>query len=303
MLASVMDQFPDASDDCLTLGLIGSGIRQSLTPAMHDAEAAAQNIKLEYLLIDVDLLFPSGASLSELLQVAQNKGYRGLNITHPYKIAALEELDELSDSARKVGSINTILFEQNSRFGHNTDLWGFCENFRHNLPDVKMDNVLLMGAGGAGMAVAHGLAALGTTNLSICDMQIERAEIVAENVRSNNPNIQASAVSYDTLSKANFDGIVNATPVGMNKLPGSPVSKELLQSQHWVADLVYFPLETQLLRDAKERGCTVLPGSGMAVFQAVRAFKLFTGKEADASRMLQSFETISTNSSRQRVEG
>ena len=305
MLASVVDQFPQINpeDRSLALGLIGSGIGQSLTPALHRAEAKAQGILLDYQLIDVDQFPPNGVSLAELLQIAQNKGYRGLNITHPFKIQVLDELDELSGGAGKVGSVNTILFNEGRRIGHNTDLWGFCESFRRNLPGARMGRVLLMGAGGAGMAVAHGLLELGAANLSICDTDIERAEMIAEKVQSTSSTAEIRAISHEDLAASQFDGLVNATPVGMAKMPGSAVSQDLLSAEQWVADLVYFPLETQLLREAKARGCRVLPGSGMAVFQAVRAFELFTDLKADASRMLQFFEAFSPNSPRQRAEG
>ena len=212
-------------------------------------------------------------------------GFAGVNITFPYKKAVIDLLDEISDPARRVGAVNTVVFANGGRRGHNTDFWGFSESLRQGLPDVPKQTVLLLGAGGAGGAVAHALKSLGVETLLIHDRDRLAAKHLADDV---------GAVVVDDLaqSAANADGIVNATPMGMAKLPGTAIDPVMLAPRHWVADIVYFPLETELLRAARLAGCRTLSGAGMAVFQAVRAFGLFTGLSADPARMRATFETF-----------
>ena len=147
-----------------------------------------------------------------------------------------------------------------------------------------MNTVLLIGAGGAGAAIAHALIDLEVGELLIADTRDGAAEALAQ---AAGP--RASAVGYLAAAAAAADGIINATPAGMASSPGIPIEPSLIEARHWVADIVYFPLETELLRLAHERGCRTLGGEGMAVFQAVRAFELLTGRPADANRMRETF--------------
>jgi shikimate dehydrogenase len=208
----------------------------------------------------------------------------------------MDHLDALSDNARAVGAVNTVVFRDGRRTGHNTDLWGFAESFRLGLPDAATGHVLLLGAGGAGVAVAHALADCGVTRLSILDRDAGRAETLARQVAVNRPGCDAAATADAAALFAGDrpDGVVNATPVGMAKLPGTAIDTALLRPDQWVADIVYFPLETALLAAARATGCRVLPGSGMAVFQAVRAFELFTGRPACPDRMKATFDAFAT---------
>ncbi|WP_417669171.1 shikimate dehydrogenase [Roseibium sp.] len=279
----------------LLAGLVGKGILKSRTPEMHMAEAEAQGMRAVYKLIDVDAFAGEVPSLAELVRAAELSGFDGLNITYPYKIEILPLLDELSDNARAVGSVNTVVFRNGKRFGHNTDLWGFAEGFRRGMDGVPRLNVLLIGAGGAGVAVAHALADCGVAELTIFDADTMRAQALAEQVQTNRPNVQATAISAITKDVADqLNGIVNATPVGMAKSPGTPFPAVFLRPDVWAADIVYFPLETEFLAHARATGCRVLPGSGMALFQAVRAFELFTGCEADPVRMKATFDAFDT---------
>lgn len=277
--------------EILLAGLVGRGIALSRTPAMHMAEGEAQGLHAAYRLLDADRL---SQPLPALLDAAELMGFNGLNVTYPFKIDVLPLIDELSVNARAVGAVNTVAFRNGRRFGHNTDLWGFAEGFRRGLPDAARDHVLLLGAGGAGVAVAHALAGLGVAQLSIFDTDVQRAGALAEQVSAGGLGCDAVAVTdvAALMRAARPDGVVNATPMGMAKLPGTALDTGLLQPTMWVADIVYFPLETELLRAARSMGCRVLPGSGMAVFQAVRAFELFTGRVADPSRMKATFDAF-----------
>ena len=273
-------------------GLIGSGIQASRTPALHEQEGDAQGLRYLYRLIDLDPLHLNVDALPDLLDAAELMQFTGLNITYPCKQAILPLLDELSDEARGIGAVNTVVFKDGKRIGHNTDCLGFAEGFRRNLSDVVRRRVVQMGAGGAGAAVAHALLAEGVEHLSIFDLDNSRAQDLVDNLSQRFGPGRAQVGSHLENAMAEADGVVNTTPMGMAKLPGTPVPAALLRAELWVAEIVYFPLETALLRDARALGCRTLDGGNMAVFQAVKAFELFSGEAPDAQRMLAHFQAM-----------
>lgn len=270
-------------------GLIGAGIQQSRTPAMHEREGAAQGLGYVYRLIDLDALKLDNGALEELLTAAQRMSFTGLNITFPAKQAIIPLLDELSPEASGIGAVNTVVLKDGKRVGHNTDCLGFAEGFRRGMREAKRDRVVQMGAGGAGAAVAHALLLEGVQQLTIFDVEPARAQALADNLNQHFPGQPAQAGSDLLTALAEADGLVNTTPMGMAKLPGMPVPKSALRPALWVAEIVYFPLETELLREARALGCRTLDGGTMAVFQAVKAFELFSGRQADAERMMAHF--------------
>lgn len=271
------------------VGLVGSGIQASRTPRLHEREGTEQGLRYIYKLIDLELLNLDVAALPDILDAAQRFGFAGLNITHPCKQAVIPLLDELSPDAAALGAVNTIVLKNGRRIGHNTDWWGFAESFKRELPDVRRDRVVQFGAGGAGAAVAHALLTLGAGEVVIVDTHRERATDLATalNERFGPSRASTSTDPADAMAKA--DGVVNTTPLGMAKYPGMAISADLLHPELWIADIVYFPLETELLREARARGCRTMSGGGMAVFQAVGAFTLFTERQADPERMLRHF--------------
>jgi shikimate dehydrogenase len=271
------------------VGLIGDGIQASLTPAMHEREGEAQGFRYLYQLIDLDMLGLDARALPELLTAAQRMGFAGLNITHPYKQAVIPLLDTLSNDARALGAVNTVVLHGGKRVGHNTDWSGFAESFRRGLPDAALGRVVQFGAGGAGAAVAHAAVTLGVKHLTIIDTDSSRAASVAKRLCTQAGRAVAVAGQDTEAAVAAADGVINATPLGMAKYPGMPLPAALLRPALWVADVVYFPLRTELLQTADALGCRTLHGGGMAVFQAVEAFRLFTGKTADAGRMQRHF--------------
>ncbi|KIF59207.1 shikimate dehydrogenase [Pseudomonas fluorescens] len=273
-------------------GLIGAGIQASRTPALHEHEGDAQGLRYLYQLIDLDQLRLDSTALPDLLQAAERMNYTGLNITFPCKQAVIPLLDELSPEARGIGAVNTVVLKDGKRVGHNTDCLGFAEGFRRGLTDAARERVVQMGAGGAGAAVAHALLSEGVRQLTIFDVDRERAESLANNLNQHFGASRAQAGVDLPGALAQAEGLVNTTPMGMVKLPGSPVPAELLRKAMWVAEIVYFPLETELLRDARALGCRTLDGGNMAVFQAVKAFELFSGVAADAQRMLEHFQSM-----------
>ena len=265
------------------VGLIGAGIAASLSPALHEREARQQGLRYRYRLIDID---ERGDDVGALLEQARRDGLKGVNVTHPVKQSVVPHHDALSDDAAALQAVNTVVFEDGRATGHNTDTTGFAESFARGLPDVALDRVVLLGAGGAGTAVAYGALRLGVQRLAIVDVDAERARACVEQLGSD----RAQVGTLDDLGEA--DGVVHATPTGMDAHPGLPLDEELLRPDLWVAEVVYRPLETELLRVARELGCRTLDGGGMAVFQAADAFALFTDIEPDRERMLRHFSQL-----------
>ena len=166
-------------------GLIGAGIQASRTPAMHEHEGDAQGLRYLYRLIDLDQLKLDSNALPDLLMAAERMNYTGLNITFPCKQAIIPLLDELSPEARGIGAVNTVVLKDGKRIGHNTDCLGFAEGFRRGLKGVAVERVVQMGAGGAGAAVAHALLSEGVQQLSIFDVDIRRAQDLADNLNQH----------------------------------------------------------------------------------------------------------------------
>lgn len=276
----------------ILLGLIGKGIQASLTPAMHEREGDLQGLRSQYKLIDLEKLGLDAAALPDLLDAAERMGFDGLNVTHPCKQAVLPLLHELSPHAESLGAVNTVLLQGGRRIGHNTDWWGFAEAFRRGLPGAALGRVVQMGAGGAGSAVAYAAITLGVQQLTIIDVEPARAAAVAESLCARFGAGRAVAATDPAAALAGADGLINTTPIGMDKYPGLPVDAGLLRAGLWVAEIIYFPLETPLLRTARGLGCRVLDGGGMATFQAVEAFRLFTGLQPDAERMRAHFLSL-----------
>jgi shikimate dehydrogenase len=274
----------------ILVGLLGRGIQLSRTPAMHEAEGRAQGLSYVYTLLDTETMGEGAPPLGELMAFAEHFGFTGFNVTFPYKQEIIPLLDELSEAAEILGSVNTVVLKRGRRIGHNTDMWGFKESFRRGLAGEKHAAVLLLGAGGAGAAVARALLESGVERLLVSDIQGDRAAALASRLLAGAGGThQVEVVSDLAAAASRVDGIVNATPVGMTKLPGMPIAAGMLRPECWVADIVYLPLETELLSEARRRGCRTLSGEGMAVFQAVRAFELFTGLTPDIERMKAAF--------------
>lgn len=271
-------------------GLIGRGIQASLTPAMHVAEGRANGLAYTYDLLDLD--HHKGVPLADLIADAEARGFGGLNITHPCKQEVIQHLDSLSPEAEALGAVNTVVLQDGKRHGNNTDWWGFAESFRRGLPDADLTSVVQLGAGGAGAATAFAILRSGARSLTIFDPDQNRAANLAETMGRHFPDATVEAGENLEQTIAGATGLIHATPTGMEKYPGLPLPAEFLHPHLWVAEIVYFPLNTELLVTARHRGCRTLDGGGMAVFQAVKAFELFTGIVPDAGRMQRHFAEL-----------
>jgi shikimate dehydrogenase len=273
----------------LLIGLIGAGIQHSLSPAMHEQEARQQGLRLHYQLIDVDRSADGAAALPRLIDAARTMGFAGLNITYPCKQAVIPLLDGLSDEAAAMGAVNTVVFDAGRAVGHNTDGSGWAWGFRRTLPAADLSRVVLLGAGGAGSAIAHAVLRLGAERLTLVDADATRSIALADELNKRYGGARARGGVDTQAALADATGLIHATPTGMAKLPGLPLPEHLLRSSLWVSEIVYFPLETALLAAARRAGCAVCDGGTMAVGQAVGAFRLFTGIEPDAERMRRHF--------------
>ncbi|MBX7434373.1 shikimate dehydrogenase [Mycobacterium sp. Y57] len=277
------------------VGLVGTGVGPSLTPALHMAEAHAQGLEYVYRTIDLDELGCPPARVGEVLAWARALGYDALNITHPCKQLVLEHLDDVDPVAAALGAVNTVVFGPGGgATGFNTDVTGFAHGFGEGLPAAPLDDVVLVGAGGAGTAVAEALLRLGTGHLTIVDLDEERARTLGDALATRHAAAHIEASSFAKLSALlpDSDGVVHATPTGMAAHPGMAFSAELLHPGLWVADIVYRPLDTALLRAARAAGCRTLDGGHMAVHQATDAFALITGVTPDATRMSRHFRSL-----------
>lgn len=274
----------------LSLGLIGEHLDTSLSPAIHEAEAAALGLTgFSYQRLDTaqgPLKTPG-----EMLANALGQGFSGFNVTHPWKQEIIADLDALAPEAKALGAVNTVVLTENGTVGHNTDYSGFLSGLRRTLaPGTEASNVVLFGAGGAGSAVAQALIDFGATTLHIIDTDTGRRESLRELMlaaRTDKPEISIIVGGPENAAAwiLEADGVVNATPIGMEHLPGAPFEVSLLRGTQWVADVIYRPIETELLLAATAAGCQRVGGTTMLIEQAADTFVLLTGVEPDRERM------------------
>jgi shikimate dehydrogenase len=263
-----------------------------MSPALQEGEARHHGIRLHYQLIDLDSAGRGVEALPGLIDAVRVMRFAGLNITYPCKQAVVPLLDNLSENARAIGAVNTVVLDGNRLVGHNTDGPGWSWGFRRALPDADLSCVVLLGAGGAGSACADAALRLGAEHLVVVDEDPSRATLLSERLNSQFKGQRVSASVDAPAALKQATGLIHATPVGMAKMPGLPLPEEALRPQLWVSEVVYMPLETPLLKAARRIGCQTADGGHMNVGQALGAFRLFTGLEADAARMDAHFREL-----------
>jgi shikimate dehydrogenase len=282
----------DGYDDPLLLGLVGAGLAGSLSKPLHEREGDECGLRLTYRPLDAELLGFAAGDLPDVLRWAGRLGFDGLNVTHPFKAAVVPLLDERSEAVDALGASNTVVVRDGRTAGHNTDWSGFARSLRRSLPDPAGQRAVLLGAGGAGVAVAYALLRLGLAHVAVHDVDRTRARACVQRFAGLFGADRLSVVEDLARDVSWADGLVHATPTGMRGHPGLPLPADLVRPALWVADIVYFPLDTELVRLARSRGCRVVPGGGMAVFQAAGAFEIFTGRSPDTGRMLRHFDEL-----------
>src|SRR3954471_6744002 len=203
-----------SSAQSFLVGLVGTGIGPSLTPPLHEREADELGLRYLYRRLDLDRLQRPASAIGEILAAARLAGYDGLNVTHPCKQLVIPHLDELSPDAAALGAVNTVVLRDGRAVGHNTDWSGFARAFDRGLPDAPLTSVVLLGAGGAGAAVAHALLTLGTAQLTVLDVDHRRARGLAAalNQRFGPGRAVGSPAADAAAVLATADGLVHATP-------------------------------------------------------------------------------------------
>jgi shikimate dehydrogenase len=280
------------AEGAILAGLVGRGIRESRSPRMHEAEGARLGLRYRYRLFDLDQLDLDDTVLADLLRAAEANGFAGLNVTHPFKETVVAFLDRVSPEAAAIGAANTVVLRDGARVGHNTDCWGFSESFRRGMDGAPLDNILQIGAGGAGCAVAYSLLGLGAKRLTVFDIVPAKAAALVRHLGSAFSGDRLTVTDDLEAAAAAAQGVVHASPMGMAKYPGSPLSAAWLRPDLWVADIVYFPVDTVLLREARTAGCRTLDGTRMAIYQAARAFELITGVAPDPNELARHFDSV-----------
>jgi shikimate dehydrogenase len=278
---------PLSSNGRILTGLLGAPIAQSAAPAMHERAAEALGHRCHYQLIEV-----AGAGREELrvlLEGVRRLGFAGINVTFPYKEAVLDLLDELSPDAVRIGAVNTVVVRDGRLIGYNTDTTGFARAVTPLVDASSHGAVALIGAGGAGKAIAFALAGLGVTELRIFDSHHAKAAHLTARLEGH---VKACAAHSVEDGMRGVVGLINASPVGMLPGLGMPVPDTLLHAGLWVADAVYSPLWTPLLTAAKATGATVMTGRELAIYQAVDAFELFTGLTPSTIEMGIAFDGV-----------
>jgi shikimate dehydrogenase len=274
----------------ILVGLIGRNIQGSPSPALFADAFAAVGIDGFYHLMDVDRL--PGRQLPQLLEAIKVAGFAGANITYPFKQDIIPLLDAIDPEAAQVGAINTVAIAVDGRTtGYNFDRRGWRNSFAERVgqDSAQGKTVALIGAGGAGRAVAFALMDLGVASVVLYDLDRSRASALQADV-SRHYGAARCRVSGDLERDiAVADGIVNATQTGMTGFPGNPVPVSAITATHRAADVIYTPVETEFLKAAAAKGARTLNGGGMCVHQAIEAFRLFTGMEADVARMHRAF--------------
>ena len=274
------------------IGLIGANIMGSLSPALFADAFAAAGIDGFYHLIDVDRM--PERRLAQLLDAIRTAGFAGANITYPFKQEVIALLDAVDPEAAQTGAINTVAIAPDGRTtGYNFDRRGWRHSFEETFgrDGAQGASVVLIGAGGAGRAVAFALLDLGAARLVIHDRDGARATALRNDLAKHYGASRCRLASDLAGDIAAADGVVNATQVGMRGFPGNPVPVSALSAAHWCADVVYTPIETAFIQAAAAKGCRVMTGGGMCVHQAVEAFRLFTGVEPDLARLHCAFAT------------
>ncbi|MDQ4114911.1 MAG: shikimate dehydrogenase [Actinomycetota bacterium] len=279
----------------ILVGLIGSGITRSPTPALHEREADHHGLRYLYRVFDLPTLGLSPAEVPDIVRSAALLGYTGLNITHPAKQVVIPVLDRLDAVSEALGAVNTVVIEEDGQLvGHNTDVAAFGDALVDALGERSLGRILQLGAGGAGAATAYAVLERGAAALTLTDVDEGRGTQLAARMRSLFPGVEVDSVAFDEVADTvpAHNGVINASPVGSAVSPGLPLDPTLLHSEQWVADVVYRPLRTPLVEKAAALGCVAVGGGGMMVGQAVASFTAFAGRKADAARIAAHFEEL-----------
>jgi shikimate dehydrogenase len=266
----------------IRLGLIGDNIRRSQSPLLHRLAGRLCGLDVSYEpLIPADL----GLDFDAVFDRCQDAGFRGVNITYPYKERVFSRLQIRSPAIRALGACNLALFQGDHPAGENTDYSGFKSAFREMFGAAAPGGVAIAGTGGVGKAIAFALAELGATDIWLFDQEQPKAAALQAALSAAAPQIPVHLAESIEDAVASAEGIVNCTPLGMTGHPGTAIPRPLIRNQRWAFDAVYTPVNTEFLRDAGAAGLAVVSGYELFFHQGVDAFRIFTGCEVDQPRL------------------
>ena len=288
------DTFPVIDGHTKLTGLLGSPVSHSISPLMHNEAFRLLDLNYVYLCFDVP-----EANLADTVKGLRCMNIAGFNCTMPDKTKICELIDDLSDAARMIGAVNTVVNKNGRLVGHNTDGIGFVRNLHENGVEVRGKRLVVLGAGGAATAICVQAALDGAAEIAIFNRDDEffaNGRHTVEKLAQAVPGCKASITLLEdgaALADAvrHCDILVNATRVGMKPLDGETlVDPALFRADLVVADTVYNPRETRMIREARAAGCqAAVGGIGMLLWQGVAAFKLFTGKDMPTQEVLEKF--------------
>jgi shikimate dehydrogenase len=266
------------------LGLIGDNITRSQSPRLHREAGRLTGLDVTY-----DRLIPKdmGLSFGDVFDQVRSSGYRGINVTYPYKETVSDRVNVADPLVRAIGAVNTVVFEPAGPQGFNTDYTGFMSAYRLVRGSAEPGTVCLIGTGGVGKAVAFGLIGLGAKVIRCVDLNRDKAEALRDALMAADSTTLVEVYTDAGKAAAGADGIINCTPVGMTGLEGTPLPAAAMQGATWAFDAVYTPVDTQFLQDAAEQGLTIISGYELFFGQGVDAWGIFTGAPIDTGALRQ----------------
>jgi shikimate dehydrogenase len=263
--------------------VIGNPVGHSLSPALHNAAFAEKKLNFCYVAFHVEDLAAAMAGVKGL-------NLLGLSVTIPHKVAILPYLDEVEETARRIGSVNTVLNKEGRLIGYNSDGMGAVRALKEADIPLPGKKIAILGSGGAARAISFALGKeVALKEMMLLGIEVDECRHLAEDLEKAVPfPVGWEPLNPETLNRhiPDSDGIVHCTPVGMSPHPDQSIlDRKLLRSGQFVFDIVYNPLKTKLLEEAASEGCRIVPGVEMFIHQAVFQFELWTGQAAPVDRM------------------
>ncbi|WP_088347127.1 MULTISPECIES: shikimate dehydrogenase [Rhodomicrobium] len=261
----------------IRLGLIGDNIERSQSPRLHVLAGRLCGLDVRY-----DPLIPAdmGLDFDAAFALCRDGGFRGINITYPYKETVFARLDVADATVRALGACNTVLFGTGAPFGANTDYSGFKTAFAETFGGAAPGVVAMAGAGGVGKAIGFALAELGASEIRVFDREAARSAALRKTL-SGTASLKVHVAEAIEEAAEGADGLVNCTPLGMTGYPGTAIPRHVLAGRSWAFDAVYTPVETEFLRDAQGAGLATMSGYELFFYQGVDAFRIFTGLDVN----------------------
>ncbi|WP_458121675.1 shikimate dehydrogenase [Paenibacillus sp. Z6-24] len=265
----------------LLLGVMGDPIAHSMSPVMHNIALEAAGLPGMYVPLHV-----KPDHLAEAVTGARALGFTGFNVTIPHKVEIMKLLDELDESAVSCGAVNTVVIRDGRMKGYNTDGIGYVRSLREEAGELADKRVTVLGAGGAARGIVYALLKENVAGITIINRTVDKAAQLIRELNASDAQMQTA--TYEELAEylPQTDILINTTSIGMHpNMDETPVAAELIPEGIIVSDLIYNPMETRLLREARTRGCRTVGGLGMFIYQGAYAYEYWTGQDAPVSLM------------------